>query len=147
VSRLVQATCRYFLFHFGPGPARSGVSSPQMTRARMISARMVLFAAATAPAQQLGGDRFPAEEQCRVLFFEGTQPPVPRIDHPRHADQRWRRHPIGPGQPVVGIDDLRVALAGLHPDPAAGINGIPAVRASLQMHRTCGVPWLITLRS
>ncbi len=49
MSRLVQATCRYFFFAvFGPGPDRMGVSSPQMTRARMISARMVLFAAATA---------------------------------------------------------------------------------------------------
>ncbi|HLI37323.1 MAG TPA: hypothetical protein VKV80_08270 [Streptosporangiaceae bacterium] len=47
----VQATCRYFLLRdFGPGPARSGVSSPQMTRARMISARLALFAAATARA-------------------------------------------------------------------------------------------------
>jgi hypothetical protein len=48
VSRFVQATCRYFFFaDFGPDPTRIGVSSPQMTRARMISARMVLFAAAT----------------------------------------------------------------------------------------------------
>ena len=46
----MQATCRYFLRVFGPGPARSGVSSPQMTRARMISARIALFAAATARA-------------------------------------------------------------------------------------------------
>ena len=44
----MQATCRYFFFRFGPGPARSGVSSPQMTRARMISARIAVFAAATA---------------------------------------------------------------------------------------------------
>ena len=48
MSRLVHATCRYFLRVFGPGPARTGVSSPQMTRARRISARIVLFAAATA---------------------------------------------------------------------------------------------------
>ena len=34
----------------GAGPARSGVSSPQMTRASRISARIVLFAAATALA-------------------------------------------------------------------------------------------------
>ena len=47
MSRLVQATCRYFLRAFGPGPARSGVSSPQMTRARMISALIAVFAAAT----------------------------------------------------------------------------------------------------
>ena len=46
----MHATCRYFLRIFGPGPARSGVSSPQMTPARMISARIVLFAAATARA-------------------------------------------------------------------------------------------------
>ena len=46
----MQATCRYFFFDFGPGPARSGVSSPQMTRASRISARIVLFAAATARA-------------------------------------------------------------------------------------------------
>ena len=32
------------LLVFGPGPARSGVSSPQMTRARMISARIAVFA-------------------------------------------------------------------------------------------------------
>jgi hypothetical protein len=38
VSRFVHATCRYFLFRLGPGPARSGVSSPQMTRAKMTSA-------------------------------------------------------------------------------------------------------------
>ena len=48
MSRLVHATCRYFLRVFGPGPTRTGVSSPQMTRARRISARIVLFAAATA---------------------------------------------------------------------------------------------------
>jgi hypothetical protein len=48
VSRLVQATCRYFFFAVGPGPARSGVSSPQMTRAKMISARIVVSATATA---------------------------------------------------------------------------------------------------
>ena len=30
MSRFVQATCRYFLRVFGPGPARSGVSSPQI---------------------------------------------------------------------------------------------------------------------
>ncbi len=39
-----------FLLRLGPGPDRSGVSSPQMTRARMSSARIVLFAAATARA-------------------------------------------------------------------------------------------------
>ena len=50
MSRLVQATCRYLFLVFGPGPDRIGVSSPQTTRARMISARMVLFAAATAAA-------------------------------------------------------------------------------------------------
>ena len=47
MSRLVQATCRYILLDFGPGPARSGVSSPQMTRAATISARIAVFAAAT----------------------------------------------------------------------------------------------------
>jgi hypothetical protein len=46
----VQATCRYFLFALGPGPARSGVSSPQITRASRISARIVVFTAATARA-------------------------------------------------------------------------------------------------
>ena len=46
----MHATCRYFFFAFGPGPDRMGVSSPQTTRARMISARIVLFAAATARA-------------------------------------------------------------------------------------------------
>ena len=50
MSRLVHATCRYFFFAFGPGPARIGVSSPQITRATMISARIALFAAATACA-------------------------------------------------------------------------------------------------
>jgi hypothetical protein len=49
-EQVVQATCRYFLAAFGPGPARSGVSSPQTTRARMISARIAMFAAATALA-------------------------------------------------------------------------------------------------
>jgi hypothetical protein len=48
VSRSVQATCRYFLRVFGP--ARSVVSSPQMTRARMSSARIAVFAVATALA-------------------------------------------------------------------------------------------------
>ena len=46
----MQATCRYFFFAFGPGPARTGVSSPQITPVRMISARIAWFAAATARA-------------------------------------------------------------------------------------------------
>ena len=48
MSRLVQATCKYFLRVFGPGPDRTGVSSPQITRAVTISARIISFAAATA---------------------------------------------------------------------------------------------------
>jgi hypothetical protein len=55
VSRFVHAICRYFLRDFGPGPARRGVSSPQMTRARMISARIALFAAAAARAARPSG--------------------------------------------------------------------------------------------
>ena len=48
MSRLVQATCRYIFLLFGPGPARTGVSSPQITRAATISDRITLPAAATA---------------------------------------------------------------------------------------------------
>ena len=44
----MHATCRYFLRDFGAGPARTGVSSPQTTRAAMISARIAMFAAAIA---------------------------------------------------------------------------------------------------
>jgi DNA-binding transcriptional MerR regulator len=36
---MVQATCRYFLAVFGPGPARSGVSSPQTTQAHRYYTR------------------------------------------------------------------------------------------------------------
>ena len=43
----MQATSRYFLRVFGPGPTRIGVSSAHTTRARMTSARISLFAAAT----------------------------------------------------------------------------------------------------
>jgi hypothetical protein len=53
VSMLVQATSRYFLRDFGPGPTRMGVSSADTTCARMIRARIALFAAATAAAARL----------------------------------------------------------------------------------------------
>ena len=46
----VQATSRYRLRDFGPGPARTGVSSAHTTCARMISARISLFVSATAAA-------------------------------------------------------------------------------------------------
>jgi len=52
----VHATCRYFFFALGPGPARSGVSSPQITRASKISARIVVSAAATAPAARASSE-------------------------------------------------------------------------------------------
>jgi hypothetical protein len=52
----VQATSRYFLRVFGPGPARSGVSSPHTTDAVMTSARISMFAARTAFAARLSSE-------------------------------------------------------------------------------------------
>jgi hypothetical protein len=53
VSRLVHATSRYFLRVFGPGPARSGVSSAHSTAAVMISARISMFTCRTALAARM----------------------------------------------------------------------------------------------
>ncbi len=53
MSRFVQATSRCRLRDLGPGPARIGVSSAQTTCDKMISARIALFASATAAAARL----------------------------------------------------------------------------------------------
>ena len=75
----------------------------------------------------------------RVLLLKRVQPPIGGIDHSRDTHQRWRRHPIGPGQPVIGIDDLSVTLTDLDTHAAPGINGIPAAHPGLRLEGTCVV--------
>ena len=106
MSRLVQATCRYLFLVFGPGPDRIGVSSPQTTRAKMISARMVVFAAATAVAAR-------ASRAC-THPSEGRVPDIdPRMSAHRstgtwcitikNTHQAWRFSPYVtvPGAPAA----------------------------------------------
>jgi hypothetical protein len=51
-------------------------------------------------------------------------------------------HPISPGQPVVGVNDLGVALAYLHAHPAPCIDGIHASAAELRLDGICAVLWV-----
>jgi len=91
------------------------------------------------PLKQLGGHLLPAEEERRVLFLERAQSAVRRIDHPRHADQRRRRHAIGQRQPVIGVVNLDVAVTDLHAHAAPGINRIPATRLGRHVNRPASV--------
>ena len=117
----------------GPGPTRIGVSSPQMTRASRISARIVVFAAATARAARASrACTHPSRGPGPGHRLEDVRAPLDRdvVHHHQEHAPGLEVHPVGHGA-RRGAARLRRGRGHVHP-AAGAFHLVPVVLGGLR---------------